>query len=255
MAERAPARRMAILGAVRERGEANVAELARAFGVTVQTIRRDLNALARRGKLARVHGGAELGTPVANAAHAARAAMAAAAKDRIGAAAAALVGENTSLFVNIGTTTEAVARHLVHHRGLLVVSNNLNVIDILAGREGIQAIAVGGQVRAADRAVIGPLAHQFIDNFRVELALIGASGISADGDLLDFDADEVLVARRIIAQAARVILVADASKIGRPAPIRIAGIDAIDHWVTDRVEHAGLREKLATSGVTLTETG
>ena len=255
MADGAAARRTAILAAVREQGEANVAALALALGVTVQTIRRDLNALARRGMLARVHGGAELGSAVANAAHAARKGHAAAAKDRIGAAAAALVGEGTSLFINIGTTTEAVARHLVHHRRLLVISNNLNVIDTLAGRPGIDAIAVGGQVRAADRAVTGALAHQFIDNFRVELALIGASGISAAGDLLDFDPDEVLVARRIIAQAARVVLVADASKIGRAAPIRIAGIDAIDHWVTDRVTSPALRALLHKNGVGLTETG
>ena len=249
------ARRAAILAAVRRAGEANVAALADEFAVTPQTIRRDLNHLADRALIARVHGGAELGTGIANARYDERRGMAAQPKARIGAAAAALVPEGASLFINIGTTTEAVARHLADHHKLLVVSNNLNVVDLLAGREGIAVIAVGGHVRAGDRAVIGALADQFIDNFRVDLALIGASGLSENGDLLDFDADEVLVARRIIRQARTVILVADSSKFGRAAPIRIAGADAIDHLVTDRLTSPTLRAALTAAGVKITETG
>ena len=248
-------RRRAILAAVRRAGEANVAVLAREFAVTPQTIRRDLNHLADRALIARVHGGAALGSGIANARYEERRGHAASAKARIGAAAAALVPEGASLFINIGTTTEAVARHLVHHAKLMVVSNNLNVVDILSGREGLSVIAVGGQVRAGDRAVIGALADQFIDNFRVDLALIGTSGLSEAGDLVDFDADEVLVARRIIRQARTVVLVADSSKSGRPAPIRIAGIDAVDHLVTDRLTSPELRAVLQASGVRLTETG
>ena len=249
------ARRAAILAALRRAGEANVAALAYEFAVTPQTIRRDLNHLADRALIARVHGGAELGSGIANARYDERRGMAASAKARIGAAAAALVPEGASLFINIGTTTEAVARHLADHHKLMVVSNNLNVVDLLAGRDGIAVIAVGGHVRAGDRAVIGALADQFIDNFRVDMALIGASGLSETGDLLDFDADEVLVARRIIRQARTVILVADSSKIGRAAPIRIAGADAIHHLVTDRLTSPGLRAALTAQGVRITETG
>lgn len=254
------ARRAAILAAVRRAGEANVAALAAEFAVTPQTIRRDLNHLADRALIARVHGGAELGSGIANARYDERRGMAAVAKAHIGAAAAALVPEGASLFINIGTTTEAVARHLADHHALvpkklMVISNNLNVVDLLAGRDGIAVIAVGGHVRAGDRAVIGALADQFIDNFRVDLALIGASGLSETGDLLDFDADEVLVARRIIRQARTVILVADSSKIGRAAPIRIAGADAIDHLVTDRMTSPALRAVLTAQGVRITETG
>lgn len=248
------ARRAAILAAVRRDGEANVAALARELAVTPQTIRRDLNALADRALLARVHGGAELGSGIANARYAERRGMAATAKARIGAAAAALVPEGASLFINIGTTTEAVARALVDHQRLMVVTNNLNVVDLLAGRSGLAVIAVGGQVRPADRAVIGPLADQFIDNFRVELALIGASGLNEAGDLLDFDAEEVQVSRKIIAHARKVILVADSTKVGRPAPIRIAGIEAIDHFVTDRLTSPALRASLERAGVAITET-
>ena len=249
------ARRAAILKAVRQAGEANVAALAGAFSVTPQTIRRDLNALADRALIARVHGGAALGTGIANARYEERRDHAAGAKARIGAAAAALVPEGASLFINIGTTTEAAARHLSGHERLMVVTNNLNVVDCLAGRQGIAVIAVGGEVRAGDRAVLGALADQFIDNFRVDMALIGTSGLTEEGDLVDFDADEVLVARRIIRAARRVVLLADATKIGRSAPIRIAGIDAIHHLVTDRLTSPRLRALLMAKGVDLTEAG
>lgn len=248
------ARRSAILEQVRTEGAVDVGALAQAFAVTPQTIRRDLNHLADKALLSRQHGGAALGSGIANARYDARRRMAAEAKQRIGAAAAALVPDGASLFLNIGTTTEAVARHLSHRERLMVVTNNLNVVDLLAGRPGIRVIAVGGEVRAADRAVVGAMAMRFLDQFRPDLAVIGASGLSSDGDLLDFDADEVQVSRTMIAHARQVLLVADGSKIGRPAPIRIAGADAIDMLVTDRLRDGILRQRLTAAGVALTET-
>ncbi|WP_226017355.1 DeoR/GlpR family DNA-binding transcription regulator [Novosphingobium sp. FKTRR1] len=249
------ARRGAILERVRSEGEVDVAALASAFGVTPQTIRRDLNHLADKALLSRQHGGAALGSGIANARYDARRQMAAEAKARIGAAAAALVPEGASLFLNIGTTTEAVARHLAHHARLLVVTNNLNVVDMLAGRPGIRVIAVGGEVRASDRAVVGAMATRFLDQFRPDFAVIGASGLSHDGDLLDFDAEEVQVSRTMISHARSVMLVADSTKFGRAAPVRIAGMDDIDILVTDRITDDTMRERLMAQRVALTETG
>ncbi len=249
------ARHAAILGSVREAGEVDVAALAAAHAVTPQTIRKDLNRLAERSLLARVRGGAAIGSGIANLLYDERRSLAAAAKARIGAAAARLIPEGASLLINIGTTTEAAARHLAHHHKLMVITNNLNVVDQLAGRPGLAVIAVGGEVRAGDRAVVGALAHQFLDNFRVDYALIGASGLSLEGDLLDFDPDEVQVSRSIIRNAREVILLADATKIGRAAPLRIAGIDALRHLVTDRIDQPQLRANIAAAGVNLVETG
>ena len=226
-----------ILELARQTGSVSVEALAATFGVTPQTIRKDLNDLAARAMLSRVHGGAVVTSGVGNLDHATRAAVAADAKAAIGAAAARLVPDGASLFVNIGTTTEAVARALTGpgdvHRELLVITNNLNVVDILVGRNGVEVIAAGGRVRASDRAVVGALAMDFIRGFRVDYAVIGASAIDPDGTLLDFDVEEVRVSQTIIAHARKVILVADASKVGRPAPVRIVGIDAIDYLVTD----------------------
>jgi len=242
-----------ILDLARQTGSVSVETLAARLGVTPQTIRKDLNDLAARAMLSRVHGGAVVTSGVGNLDHATRAAVACDAKAAIGRAVARLVPDGASLFVNIGTTTEAVARALTAHRELLVITNNLNVVDILAGRDGVEVIAAGGRVRASDRAVVGALAMDFIRGFRVDYAVIGASAIDHDGTLLDFDIEEVRVSQTIIAHARKVILVADSSKVGRPAPVRIAGIDAVDHLVTDRCNPA-LAEACREYGVDVVET-
>lgn len=243
-----------ILELARQTGSVSVEALAARFGVTPQTIRKDLNDLAARTMLSRVHGGAVVTSGVGNLDHATRAAVAAEAKAAIGAAAAGLVPDGASLFVNIGTTTEAVARALTSHAELLVITNNLNVVDILAGRERIEVIAAGGRVRASDRAIVGALAMDFIRGFRVDYAVIGASAIDRDGTLLDFDVEEVRVSQTIIAHARKVILVADASKVGRAAAIRIAGLERIDYLVTDRIDPA-LARACRDAEVTVIETG
>ena len=241
-------RQQRILDLARHTGSVAVDTLASELGVTPQTIRRDLNLLARRSLLSRVHGGAIVTSGVDNLDREARRQVAAEAKLRIGAAAAALVPNGASLFINIGTTTEAIARALVDHRNLLVVTNNLNVADILADRPTIEVVVVGGRVRASDRAVVGALAIDFIRGFRVDIALIGASAIDHDGTLLDFDIDEVRVSQTIIAQARSVVLAADRSKIGRAAPVRIADLAQIDHLVTDRLDDPVLAAACAEAG-------
>jgi DeoR family glycerol-3-phosphate regulon repressor len=227
------ARRAAILDAARRTGSVNVDELAGKLAVTPQTIRKDLNILARQSMLARVHGGAIVTSGTDNLAYPERRTVAAPIKAAIGAAAAALVPNGASLFINIGTTTEAIAHALVDHRDLLVITNNLNVVDILGGRPSIEVIAAGGRVRASDRAVVGALAIDFIRGFRVDMALIGASALDPDGTFLDFDVDEVHVSQTIIHHARRVLLAIDASKLGRAAPVRIGDMTDVDYLVTD----------------------
>ncbi|MDO6415210.1 DeoR/GlpR family DNA-binding transcription regulator [Sphingomonas sp. BIUV-7] len=243
-----------ILEIARHAGSVAVETLAVELDVTPQTIRRDLNILAQRSMLSRVHGGAVVTSGVDNLDREARRHVAAPAKAAIGETAAALVPNGSSLFINIGTTTEAIARALVDHRDLLVVTNNLNVIDILADRPTIEVIVAGGKVRASDRAVVGALAMDFIRAFKVDYALIGASAVDADGTLLDFDVDEVRVSQTIISHARTVILGVDQTKFGRPAPVRIADMEAIDHLVTDRMTDAALAAACTAAGVAVHET-
>jgi len=214
---------------------AGVEELAQVLGVTQQTVRKDLDLLASRRLLTRVRGGAMLESRLDNIGYSTRRAIAAHAKDAIGQKAAQLLPNNASLFLNIGTTTEAVARNLLDHEHLLVVTNNLNVADILAQNSRIEVIVAGGRLRANDRAVIGSLTVDFIKGFKVDYAVIGASALDADGDLLDFDINEVTVSQTIIAQARKVMLVADATKFERQAPARIGSLSDIDVFVTDTI--------------------
>lgn len=236
-------RQSEILDIARAEGRVAVEDLAERFGVTLQTIRRDLSELADAGKLDRVHGGAVLRAGVANFGYEERRLMNAEAKAAIGRACAAAIPENSSLFLNIGTTTEAVARALLKHRNLTVVTNNMNVAHILAANESCDVIVAGGVLRRSDGGLVGDLTTEAIGHFKVDYAIIGTSALDLDGDLLDFDPQEVRVSRAILHQARALCLVADASKLARRAPVRIASLAEIGRVFTDRPFPAGLAEK------------
>jgi len=242
-----------ILALARSQGRVGVEELAARFEVSPQTIRKDLNDLCERRLLSRIHGGAVLASGVENIAYEARRFIAQAEKQAIGAAAARLVPNNASLFINIGTTTEEVARALAQHEDLLVITNNINVATLLYRHPKIDVIMAGGPVRRADGAVVGAAAVEFIKEFKVDYAVIGASAIEEDGALLDFDVREVRVSRAIIENARRVVLVADKSKLERAAPVRIAHLSEIDIFVTDDLGASPLRDVCRTHGVEVVE--
>jgi len=226
-------RQKGILEHARKFGEVEVDPLAESFSVTPQTIRRDLNQLCQLRLLQRVHGGALVHDGVENLGYAARARLAADEKDAIGKRAAGLIPGDSSLFINIGTTTERVAEHLRDHAGLLVITNNLNVVNTLRPCESIDVMTAGGVVRREDGGIVGETTAEFFAQFKVDYAVIGASAIESDGALLDFDIPEVRVAQSIIRNARSVILVADAMKFQREAPVRIGNIGEIDYFVTD----------------------
>jgi DeoR family glycerol-3-phosphate regulon repressor len=256
IAERADvaARQEAIAALVKERGRVAVDELAVHFGVTPQTIRKDLNDLAARRRIARVHGGALSASGAANVEYEERRMMAAAEKAAIGRAAAALIPNDASLFINIGTTTEAVSEALEDHSGLMVVTNNINIANRLRLRPALQVAIAGGVVRGSDGGIVGELASDFVRQFKVDFAIIGTSAIDRDGALLDFDFREVKVAQAIIANARHVILVSDASKFERSAPVRVANLSDLQTFVTD-VCPEPLRAICTKADVRLVETG
>ena len=237
----------------RTTGRVGVDELALLFEVTPQTIRRDLNELCDRKILIRTHGGAVVSSSVENLSYAARREIAAESKQAIGAAAAALIPDNSSLFINVGTTTEEVARALASRKDLLVITNNINVALTLYPHPSIKVIIAGGPVRSSDGAVVGSAAVDLIRQFKVDSAVIGASAIDEDGSLLDFDPLEVNVSRAIIENARRVILVSDQMKVGRAAPVRIGQMAQIESFVTDRLLSDRLRAVCVEKGVQVIE--
>lgn len=250
-----PRRQTDILALLREAGRVAVDDLASRFGVTPQTIRRDLNELADRQLVARVHGGAMVASGTENLAYDARRLVAQPHKRLIGDAAARLIPDRSSLFINIGTTTEEVARALRGHDGLLVITNNLHVATELYQCRSIELVLAGGAVRPGDGGIIGAATVDLIRQFRVDTAIIGTSAIAPDGTLLDFDLREVRVSRAIIENARRVILVADSSKFARTAPVRIAHIAEVDVLVTDRLPSAAVAGLCRAHEVEVVEVG
>jgi len=227
-------RQLTLLSVVQAQRSVTVEQLADKLGVTLQTVRRDVQRMADEGLLTRFHGGVRVpSSTIENIAHQQRENLNTEAKSRIARAVAAAVPNDCSLILNIGTTTEAVARALLHHSGLRVITNNLNVATILSANPGCEVLVVGGVVRGRDQGIIGEAAVDFIRQFKVDIAVIGISAIEADGSLRDYDYREVKVSQTIIAHAREVWLAADISKFNRPAMVAVAQLSQIDRLFTD----------------------
>ncbi len=244
-----------IVGLLRETGRVAVEDLAARFDVSPQTIRRDLNEMSDARVITRVHGGAIVASSVENLAYDARKLVAQAHKRLIGQAAARLIEDKSSLFINIGTTTEEVANALAGRSGLLVITNNLNVAAELYRNRQIDVIITGGSVRPSDGGIVGATTVDLIRQFRVDTAVIGISAIDEDGTLLDYDVREVHVSRAIIENARRVILVTDSSKFSRSAPARLGTFADIDILVTDHLPSPAIAALCAANDVQVVETG
>ena len=243
-------RQLKLLEVVRARKSATVEQLAEKLQVTLQTVRRDVQRLAEAGLLTRFHGGVRVpSSTIENMAHQQRESLHAEAKARIAQEVAREIPNNCSLILNIGTTTEAIARALLQHKGLRVITNNLNVAAILCGNPDCEVIVTGGVVRARDRGIVGEAAVDFMRQFMVDIALIGISGIEADGSLRDFDYREVKVAQTIIEHAREVWLAADSSKFNRPAMVELAKLAQIDRLFTDEIPPEPFPALLKDAGV------
>lgn len=227
-------RQLTLLAGVRAQGSVTVEQLADKLGVTLQTVRRDVQRLADEGLLTRFHGGVRVpSSTVENIAYPQRESLNAQGKSRIARTIAAAVPNNCALILNIGTTTEAIARALRQHTGLRVITNNLNVASILSTNPQSEVIVVGGVVRGRDQGIVGEAAVDFIRQFKVDIAIIGISGIEADGSLRDYDYREVKVSQTIISHAREVWLAADISKFNRPAMVEVGRLSQIDRLFTD----------------------
>ena len=243
-------RQALLLDEVRARGSMSVEALAERLQVTLQTVRRDVKLLADTGLLARFHGGVRVpSSTTENIEYLQRQMLNEQAKQRIARAVAARVPAGCSLIINIGTTTEAIARELLRHKGLRVITNNLNVAAILSGNPDCEVIVAGGIVRSRDRGIVGEMTVEFIQQFRVDIGLIGISGIEADATLRDYDYREVKVARAVIEHSRAVWVAADHSKFNRPAMVELARFDEVDMLFTDAPAPAPFPQLLGDAGV------
>jgi len=249
------ARHAEILRHLRESGRLQVEALASFLNTTPQTIRKDLNLLAGEGKILRFHGGASLLAGVEYTAFEIRKEVAAEQKERIGREVARRIPNNCSILLNSGTTTEAVARHLAHHAGLMVVTDSVHLADRLRTYSGLEVVVPGGRVRQSDGAILGEAAVDFIRQFRADYAIVGAAAIGEDGSLLDFDLREASLVRAFIGSARRVVLAADSTKATRTAPVRTGHLEQVHEFITDDGCPAELRRMCSDLGVSLIEAG
>ena len=240
-------RRQEILRAVRG-GTAHVADLAESFGVSEMTVRRDLSALARDGKLERVHGGAlHAGEPRFSQIEVERFDV----KDRMGAAAAALVEDGQTVMIDIGTSTLQMARHL-HGRKVTVVTTSLAVLEELLPDPDIELVLPGGTVRRNYRSLVGVVAEDSLRQLKADVAVLGTSAVDAELGVWDTTMVEVPIKRLMIAAAGRVVLLADAAKFSMSAVVRVCGPESIDHIVTDAPLPAACRSAVDAAGIEVT---
>lgn len=254
---RLPAGRKAEIAAyVAEAEQVTVAALAAHFGVSADTIRRDLDQLDSVGLLARTHGGAvSLSAIVATEKKLdVRMQLHTAAKETIGALAATLVKNGSVVMINAGTTTLSLARHLRDHRELTIATNNLRIPAEISPKAISDLYLFGGSVRLGGQSTIGPVSFQFPGTtgnleLRCDLALISVGAVSAEGGYSTSNVAEAVMMGDMISRASRVAILADSSKFGRPLFAQVADLGRADYLVTDSAPPADLAVALQRQGV------
>jgi DeoR family glycerol-3-phosphate regulon repressor len=244
-------RQRVILARVREQGFQSIDALSALFGVTTQTVRRDVNSLCDRGLCRRRHGGIDVLPEGENVAYPARQILDRDAKLRIAGCVAEAVPEDASLFFGIGTTPEQCAHALAERPRLRVMTNNLNVALALSRNPTCELTIAGGRLRNLDCDVIAGEAHSFFSRFSVDIGIYGVGGVADDGSLLDFNQDEVRMRTELTRYCRRRFLVLDHSKFGRGATVRGGHITEASSVFTDRPVPAHVGAMLAAAGVAL----
>ena len=243
----------AIIERVKQQGYVSTEELVEQFAVSPQTIRRDLNDLANQNMILRHHGGAALALPSSsvNTPWHDRKATQTAEKARIAQCVASHIPDGATLFIDIGTTPEAVAHALLGHNNLRIVTNNMNVATTLMVKEDFRIILAGGELRSRDGGIIGEATLDFISQFRLDFGILGISGIDSDGSLLEFDYHEVRTKRAIIENSRNVMLVVDNSKFGRNAMVNLGSISLVDVVYTDALPPPDIMQVIKDNSIQL----
>jgi len=244
-------RQTRILELIKHQGFVSIGALAQRLGDSNEDIQTDIDQLCEQGLLQRHESETGLLSSVENISYTTRQALYAEEKAHIGREVARHIPDHSSLFINIGTTTEAVAKALLGHKGLRVVTNDLNVASILSPNPELEVIVAGGIVRSRDQGIVGEATIDLIRQFRLDYGIIGISAIDASGALLDFDYREVRVAQSIIENSRQVFLIADHSKFNRNAMVRLGHISQLSALFTDAEPPAEMAEQLAAAKVAL----
>jgi len=227
----------------------SIDEISRLFSVTTQTARRDVMALEQMGKVRRLHGGAAIATPVDPVTYRQRRVDHEPQKERIGATVAGIIPDGAAVFIDTGTTCEAIAHALVKRRDLRVVTYSLRVANILSENSDFVLAIPGGFVRPVDGGVFREDTADYIRKFKFDYAIISVSSIDDDGDMCDDDHGEVAAVSAALAQSDRTLLAVDSSKFGKRALVKLGSLQDIDILVTDEMPAGPLLQKLRESKI------
>lgn len=246
-------RQKLILDLVQDRGFVSVTKLASTLDVSEQTARRDLISLAQQGLVSKVHGGAGLAPSqtASDVNYAARRSHFEKEKARIARKVAESIPEGATVFIDIGTTMEAVAEALLDHSRLTVITNHLSVALILSRQSNFDIMLAGGILRRRDNATTGESAREFIEQFRVGYGIFGIGGINAEGDMLDYEFRDIGVSRAAMKISKARYFALDHSKYDTDAMVRIGHISDADAIFTDAAPPTPLRRLIKSCGVAL----
>lgn len=220
-------------GWLNDAGYLSTEQLASRFGVSSQTIRRDINELSVQGLARRMHGGLSLPASQHNISYLQRSTAHVERKRRIAEVAIGVVEADATVFLGYGTTVADFARALPDDLPLRVITNNLGAVHALADKPRIETWVAGGRLRAGDFDVMGSATLDFVRRFRAHVAICSAAGIDADGTFYEFQPEEAELSQVLLSHSHLRVLLADSSKCLRNAPCRVAGLDQIDHLFTD----------------------
>lgn len=244
-----------ILRLLSERGTVTIADLAERLGVSLETVRRDVKPLTDDGIAVKMHGAIGLPSMTGEAPFERRMRDNADAKKTIARMVADTIRDGESIMLDTGTTTSFLARELLGHSRLTVVTNSSDIARTLATVNGNKVYMAGGELRSDSGAAFGVSAIDFVSGFSVTHAIISAGAIDAANGVMDHDLAEAEFARMVLSRGQRSVVVTDHSKFGRHGLVRVCGFDGISELATDWPPSADITNALALAGTRLVIAG
>ncbi|MFC3075644.1 DeoR/GlpR family DNA-binding transcription regulator [Shinella pollutisoli] len=238
-----------ILRLLQQDGTVTISDLARKLDVSLETVRRDIRPLTESGTVVKMHGAVALPSVIGEAPFEKRMRENSAAKKAIAVATAATIRDGDSIMLDTGTTTSFLARELLGHRRLTVVTNSSDIARTLSTVNGNRVYMAGGELRSDNGAAFGISAIEFISHFTVTHAIISTGAIDAAIGVMDYDLEEAEFARAVVSCGKRTVVITDHSKFGRQGLVRVCDLAAISDLVTDKAPPRDVAAALKTAGV------
>jgi DeoR family glycerol-3-phosphate regulon repressor len=241
-----------ILRLLQQDGTVTIADLARKLDVSLETVRRDIKPLTDGGAVVKMHGAIGLPSVVGEAPFEKRMRENSAAKKAIAVATAATIHDGDSVMLDTGTTTSYLARELLGHRRLTVVTNSSDIARTLSTVNDNRVYMAGGELRSDNGAAFGVSAIEFVSHFSVAHAVISTGAIDATAGVMDYDLEEAEFARMVLSRGKRAIVVTDHSKFGRQGLVRVCDFSAVTELFTDKAPPREIADAMKAASVKVT---